>query len=156
MPKKQWFLLAVTLVLAVVYVWHFTGWFQHRDIHISSTARAALSRSRTAGTSGTVAFALDQEYQLTEVKVVPLAAWQTNQAVAPIWHLAGERSSTPIKFFLYGDNIGGMQPAIPGAKPGPLENNVTYRLFVSAGSAKGQHDFQIGGKPPEGTGSAGR
>jgi hypothetical protein len=156
MPKKQWFLLAVALALAVVYVWHFTDWFKHKDIHISSTARAALSRFRAAGTSGTVAFALDREYELTEVKVVPLAAWQTNQAAVPVWHLAGERESTPVQFFLYGDNIGGMQPVIPGAKPEPLENNVTYRLFVSAGSVKGQHDFQIGGKPPEGTNSAGR
>ena len=41
MPRKQWFLLAVAVVLAVVYVWHFTGWFQHKDIHISSTARPA-------------------------------------------------------------------------------------------------------------------
>ena len=156
MPKKQWFLLAGALALAVVYVWHFTDWFKHKDIHISSTARATLSRFRAAGTSGTVAFALDREYELTEVKVVPLAAWQTNQAVVPVWHLAGERESAPVQFFLYGDNIGGMQPVIPGAKPEPLENNVTYRLFVSAGSVKGQHDFQIGGKPPEGTNSAGR
>ena len=38
MPRKQWFLLAVAVVLAVVYVWYFTDWFQHKDIHISSTS----------------------------------------------------------------------------------------------------------------------
>jgi hypothetical protein len=154
MPKKQWFLLAFALVLAAVYVWGFTDWFRHKDIHISSTGRAALSRFPVPGTAPTVVFALDKEYELTELKVVPLAAWQTNQAAVPVWHLAGESRSAPTKFFLYGENIGGMQPVIPGAKPEPLEKNVTYRLFVSAGSVKGQHDFQIGGKPPEATGSA--
>ena len=152
MPKKQWFLLAVVVVLAVVCVWHFTDWFQHKAIHISSTSRAALSR----GTSATVAFALDREYGLTEVKVVPLAAWQTNQATVPVWHLVGNRKSPPMGFFLYGESINGMQPVVPGAKPGPLENSVTYRLFVSAGSVTGQHDFWIGGKPPAGTNSAAR
>ncbi len=149
MPRKQWFLLAVALVLAVVYVWHFTDWFQHKNIHISSTSRAALSRFRGGGISATVAFRLEKGYRLTEVKVVPLAAWQANPAVVPVWHLVGNRRSTPMEFFLYGENIGGMQPAVPGAKPGPLEDSVTYRLFVSAGSVKGQHDFWIGGKPPE-------
>ncbi|HXR04261.1 MAG TPA: hypothetical protein VN836_06090 [Verrucomicrobiae bacterium] len=156
MPKKQWFLLAVAAVLAVVYVWYFTGWFQHKDIHISSTARAALPRFSVAGTSTTVAFALDTEYQLTEVKAVPLAAWQTNQAAMPVWHLAGDRKSAPTKFFLYGENINGMKPVVAGAKPGRLEDRVTYRLFVSAGSLKGQHDFWVGEKPPDGTNSAGR
>jgi hypothetical protein len=156
MPKKQWILLAVALVLAAVYVCFFTGWFQHREIHISSTSRASLARSRMAGNSAAVAFGLDQEYQLTEIKVVPLAAWQTNPAIVPVWHLVGNRKSTPIKFFLYGENIGGMHPVMSGAEPGPLEDSVTYRLFVSAGSVRGQHDFWIGGKTPEGTNSAGR
>ncbi len=155
MPRKQWFLLAVALVLTVVYVWYFTDWFHHKNIHISSAARAGLSRSRDAGTSPNVAFRLDREYRLTELKVVPLAAWQTNPAVIPVWHLVGNRKSAPIEFFLYGQNIRGMKMAIPGVKPGPLEDSVTYRLFVSAGSVKGQHDFWIGGKPPEGTNSAG-
>lgn len=156
MPKKQWFLLAVVLVLALVFVFCFTGWFRHKDIHISSTARAAFPRFRGAGTSATVAFGLDREYRITEVKVVPLAAWQTNPAVVPVWHLVGNRRSTPMGFFLYGQDIPGMQPVATGAKPGPLEESVTYRLFVSAGSVRGQHDFWIGGKPPEGTNSAAR
>jgi hypothetical protein len=156
MPRKQWFLPAVAVVLAVVHVWHFTGWFKHKDMSIASTSRAALSRFRVAGTSATVAFGLDREYQLTEVKVVPLAAWQTNQSVVPVWHLTGNRKSTPIKIFLYGQNLRGMQPVVSGAKPGPLEDSVTYRLFVSAGSVRGEHDFHVGGKPPEGTNSAGR
>ena len=154
MPQKQWFLVAITLVLAVIYACCFTGWFQHKEIHIASTNRAALSRVRVEGMSGSVTFGLDGRYRLTEVKVVPLAAWQANPAVVPVWHLVGNRKSAPIKFFVYGENISGMKPVIAGAKAGPLEDRVTYRLFVSAGSVKGQHDFWIGEKPPEGTNSA--
>jgi len=154
MTKKQWFLVGVAFALAIVYVCCFTDWFQHKDIHISSISRPGLSGSRAARTSLAVAFGLDREYRLTEVKVVPLAAWQTNPAAVPVWHLTGDRKSEPVKFFLYGEDIDGMQPAMHGARPEPLESNITYRLFVSAGSLKGQHDFQIGGKPPAGTNSA--
>jgi hypothetical protein len=38
----------------------------------------------------------------------------------------------------------------PGASTGlqsgqSLETNVAYRLFIAAGKAKGQHDFEVGG-----------
>jgi len=154
MPRKQWFLLAVALLLVLVYVWYFTGWFQYREIHISSTSRPALSRGSAGGPSANVAFGLDREYRLTELKVVPLAAWQTNPAAMPVWHLVGHAQSAPVKIFLYGRSPRGMQPAVAGAKPEPLEDGIAYRLFVSAGSVKGQHDFWIGGKPAEGTNPA--
>ena len=154
MPRKQWLLLAVALVLAVIYVGCFTDWFKHKDIGISSTHRPIFSRLSTAGNGASVAFGLDRAYRLTEVKVVPLAAWQTNPAVVPLWHLVGNRKSAPVKIFLYGQNLRGLQPVVPGAKPGPLEDSITYRLFVSAGSVTGHHDFKIGGKPSEGTNSA--
>jgi hypothetical protein len=35
-----------------------------------------------------------------------------------------------------------MKPSVPGMRPAALETNVTYRLFVKAGSIQGQHDFQ--------------
>jgi hypothetical protein len=94
-----------------------------------------------------VVFGLDQNYRLTEIKVVPLAEWQINQSVLPLWHLVSSSESAPIKFFLYGQNIDDMKPFMPGMQPKPLETNVVYRLFLSAGPVKGQHDFEIGGKP---------
>jgi len=156
MPRKQWFLLAVALVLAAAYVCCFTHWFRHEDIQIYSTARAGLPRLAGARSSANVAFGLDQEYRLAEIKVVPLAAWQTNPDVLPLWHLVGNHKSEPIKFFLYGEDIPGMRPDVPGARPEPLETGVAYRLLISAGSVKGQHDFWIGPNPAEGTNSTGR
>ena len=52
-----------------------------------------------------------------------------------------------MEYFAYGQNIPGMNPAVPGTPPDPLEAHVIYRLLVRAGSAKGQCDFQLGGGP---------
>jgi hypothetical protein len=147
MTKKNWVLISCTLVLAVVYACFFTDWFKPTIIQISHTARPLPSRSSRSAMPVAVVFGLDRDYGLTEIKVVPLAEWQTNHSVLPLWHLVSSSKSTPIKFYFYGQNIDGMKPAIPGAQPKPLETNVVYRLFISAGSVKGQHDFQIGGRP---------
>jgi len=148
MEKRQWILTTIALVLVGVYIYFFTGWSKPKAIHISYTERPM--RSRLPGvTIATVAFGFDQPYRLTEVKVVPLAAWQTNQAVLPIWHLISDSKSAPTKFFLYGQDIPGLKPAAPGARPQPLQTHVAYRIFVAAGKIKGQHDFEIGGKRPD-------
>jgi hypothetical protein len=38
--------------------------------------------------------------------------------------------------------IPGMVPALPGSTPKNLLPNVAYRLFVEAGRARGNQDFQ--------------
>ena len=134
------------LVMAGIYVVYFTNWFKPQIIRISHTSRAtrAIRRSGQKDNSTTVpiAFGLDREYQLSEIKVVSVAALQTNNDALPIWHLISDSNSVPVKFFFYGERIRGMKPEVPGSRPEPLQPNVTYRLFTTAGSAKGQHDFQ--------------
>ena len=92
-------------------------------------------------------FGLGDDYELTEVKVVPLAALQTNKLAQPIWHLVGDPSSDSINTILYGQNIAGMNPAVAGSQAEPLQPGVTYRLFITAGKISGQHDFHIGAAP---------
>ncbi|MGA9778833.1 MAG: hypothetical protein WBS33_11245 [Verrucomicrobiia bacterium] len=147
MAKKQWILIAVALVLAVLYVHYFTGWFKPKVIDISYTERPLMSRSR--GALPMVLFGFEgQSYRLSEIEVVPLATRLANQSTAPIWHLISDSRSAPVDFFRYGQNLPGMKPAAPGARPEPLETNLTYRLLVRAGRLKGQCDFQLGGRPP--------
>jgi len=43
--------------------------------------------------------------------------------------------------------VAAYQPAIEGARPEPLQPGVIYRLFVTAGKIRGQHDFQLGAPP---------
>jgi len=146
MNKKNFILIAVALVLAGVYAVYFTDWFQPKTIHISHTSRPARS-ARTGSPAAQLIFGLGDYYSLTEIKVVPLTALQTDKLAQPVWHLVSDSGSDDVNLFSYGEKINGMDPAVAGARPEPLQPGVTYRLFVAAGKARGQHDFQIGGRP---------
>jgi len=151
MTKKNWLLMVALIALAGVYVFYFTNWFKPKIIHISHTSRAF--RPRSAGKARVnpdlvpITFGLEPQCQPTEIVVVPLAAWQTNQNTLPVWHLVASTNGTPIKMFTYGQRLRGLKPEVAGGHAQPLEPNVTYRLFVTAGKAKGQHDFEV--KPAE-------
>ena len=143
MNKKSYTLIAIALVLAGVYVVYFTDWFRPETIRISHTSRPVrFARSGQAATR--LGFGLGGEYELTEIKVVPLAEFQTNNLAQPVWHLVGDPSSDSINLLFYGQKIDGMSPAVAGSRPEPLQPGVTYRLFVAAGKARGQYDFHIG------------
>jgi hypothetical protein len=147
MTKKNWLMMIVLIGLAGVYIFYFTDWFKPKIIHISHTSRAIRSRfgSNATGNPATVpiTFGLEPQCQLTEIKVVPLAAWLTNQDTLPVWHLIASSNSAPVKMFSYGQRIRGLKPEVPGSQAEPLQPDVTYRLFVTAGKAKGQHDFEV-------------
>jgi hypothetical protein len=96
----------------------------------------------------TLSFGLGGRFQLTEIEVVPLTEWQTNHSVAPVWHLVSDSNSVPVNVFSYGQRIRGMQTAVAGARPLALEPHVAYRLLVTAGKIRGQHDFELGGSLP--------
>jgi hypothetical protein len=146
MNKKFYLLSALALTLATVYVVYFTHWFRAKTIQISCASRP--NRAVQTGAPGDqLVFALDDYYALTEIRVVPLAALQTNKYALPVWHLVSDEGSDDMKMFLYGGRIPGMDPAIDGSRPEPLQSGVTYRLFLAAGRAKGQIDFQHG--PPQ-------
>lgn len=147
MTKQKRILIVAALLLACIYVYHFTGWFKPKIIQISYTERSLASRFRNNPPTVLFGFA-GQPYRLSEIKVVPLSAWQTNPSVAPVWYLTADSRSAPVDSFRYGQNLPGMKPAVPDSRAEPLESNVTYRLLVRAGSLKGQCDFQLGGRPP--------
>jgi hypothetical protein len=147
MTKKNWLLMIALVGLAGVYIFYFTDWFKPQIIHISHTSRPNRLRLRNNNAARPettpVTFDLEPQCRPAEIKVVPLAAWQTNQNVMPVWHLIADSNSVPVKLFAYGQRIRGMKPEVPGARAEPLQPDVTYRLFVTAGKAKGQHDFEV-------------
>ena len=51
-------------------------------------------------------------------------------------------NSRPVKLFHYGVPIRGMHPAIPKARPDPLDPGRVYRLIVSSGDLTGYTDFK--------------
>lgn len=139
--------MIVLIGLAGFYIFYFTSWFKPKIIHISHTTRAVRARfgNNAAARPGIIpiTFGLEPQCKLTEIKVVPLDAWETNQNVLPLWHLIASTNAEPIKTFVYGQRIRGLKPEVAGARAEPLQPDVTYRLFVTAGKAKGQHDFEI-------------
>ncbi len=147
-------LILLALVLTVVYAIYFTDWFKPKLIQIFHTSRALRLQLQRGGANPILTFGLNRAYPLTELKVVPLAEFQTNQNALPVWHLVSSSNSAPVKIFFYGQKIRGMNSAVPGAHPQPLESNIMYRLFLTAGKFKGQHDFELGGKPADTTNSA--
>jgi hypothetical protein len=151
MTRKSWILIGFALALAITYAVFFANWFKPGTIKIYHVTRPTGSamQTRHVAPAPPLTFGLEGDYKLTEIKAVPLAEWQTNQNVLPVWHLVSDSNSVPVKSFVYGQRIRGMKPAVPGAQPQPLQPNVAYRLFVNAGRSRGQHDFKSGGSLPE-------
>jgi hypothetical protein len=151
MTRKSRMLIGFALALTVVYAVFFAHWFKPGTITIYHVTRPSgrAMQTRRAGPAPPITFNLQGDYKLTEIKVVLLAAWQTNQNALPVWHLISDSNSVPVDSFAYGRRIRGMKPAVPGATALPLEPNVAYRLFVAAGKTRGQHDFKVAGGEPD-------
>jgi hypothetical protein len=144
MNKKNFILIAVVLAMVGVYIAFFTDWFQPKVIQLSHTSRPMMNR--LGQTSTALTFGLGDYYELTDVKVVPFAEWQSDKNVQPLWHLISDGSDS-INRFTYGERIPGMDPAVEGMRPEPLKPGVEYLLLVAAGKAKGQHPFHVGSLP---------
>jgi hypothetical protein len=142
MSKKNIFLISLVVVLAGVYVVYFTHWFRPRVMQISHTSRPDAGRG-----SVRMSFCLGDYYELNDVKVVPLDNFKKNPDTPPLWHLVSDDGSDSTELFSYGENIGGMDPAVAGAEPEPLQPGIRYRLLIMAGSVKAQHDFYFGAAP---------
>jgi len=145
--KRNLIAITTLVVLVGVYIFFFTDWFKPKRIEIFHTARMTPGLrvgprvKAAAENTRVIQFGLGGTFRLTEIKVVVLDQWKTNPSVLPVWHLVSDSNSVPVKTFRYGQAIGGMHPAVGAVWPKPLETNVTYRLFMSSGSIKGQHDF---------------
>ena len=147
MTKKNSFLILVLVVLTASYVIYFTDWFAPKTIQIFHTNRNLHPKWQRGAAMPSLIFGLNRQFKLTEIKLVPLAGFQTNQNILPLWHLVSDSNSIPVTAFFYGQFLRGLKPAVPGARPQPLESGVTYRLMVTAGKFKGAHDFTLGPQP---------
>jgi hypothetical protein len=147
MTNKSMVLIAVAVLLGGVYVWKFTDWFRHPQIQILPQIRPP-QRTKRPVTPGTepqvypVTFAFDKKYQFTEVRVVSLDDEKTNKYPHAVWHLISDSNSIPTKALVYGAPLRGMKPKVPRAEPDALEAEVTYRIYLTAGDAKGVKEFK--------------
>lgn len=136
--------LLVFLLGGVIYYWSALS--QPPKIQILYTLHARqVPRPTNANTHPPrleVTFGMDQRYELTSIKVVPLAEWTTNKLAHPLWHLTAETHSEPVKAFRYGQNLEGME-SVSDADAEPLSNNVHYLLLIEAGRQRGECDFKL-------------
>lgn len=142
MTRKAWIVALLAAVFGAIYCYYFTDWLSAPTIQILKLDRP-LQSGRGARAALPVVFMLEDRYRLTEVKVISLEDLATNKNPAPLWHLVSKSGSPPLKGFTYGQQIRGMQPAADKARPEPLKPGVKYRLYVKAGRARGELDFQV-------------
>jgi hypothetical protein len=144
MFSKQTLLIGLATLLAGIYIYFFTDWINRPRIQIIAQTRPIQPRGQTAKVYP-VSFLLDGNYKLSSVKVVLLSAYQTNRLTVPLWYLIAHTNTPSIEGFLYGQRIAGMRAWKTNTAPQQLEPNTVYRLFVQAGRASGQIDFQTSG-----------
>src|SRR5882757_8456871 len=101
MTKKNWVLIFTLVALAGIYIFYFTGLFRPKVLIIHHVSRELRTVRRPPGTQPSptlpVTFGFEQNHKLTELEVIPLAAWQTNQNTLPLWHLVSSSNSVPVK-----------------------------------------------------------
>lgn len=140
MSKQTKFLIGLAVVMGYLYACYFTTWFSKKTIQIDAKPRTLPSDSTEKVFP--MGFALDRSYQLTSVKVVALKDKQVNRFDKPLWQLTTKSNSAPIRGFVYGQAIQGMEsdPKVPVQ---PLKANVRYRLLIEAKRVKGEKDFLL-------------
>jgi hypothetical protein len=136
MSRNATLILGVILFIGV-YAYLFTDWFHPPRIQITAQPRPGWS-GQTA-----LPFKLDGKYSLTDVKVVPLQAVETNKPAAPVWHLVRASNAAPTSFLIYGQTAEGLKPARDKLQADPLEPDTAYHLSVEAGRAKGELNFRM-------------
>jgi hypothetical protein len=140
MQRKEIALVGFLVMLGVVYIIFFTEWFRKPTLMITPSARP--ERGIQAGMTLPVYFKLSRSCELTSVKVIPLQGTNFDAHTPPVWYMVAKTNTHPVKLFQYGVPIRGMKPAIPKARPEPLETNKVYRLVVQAGDLSGYTDFR--------------
>ena len=144
MTKSTIVLLVVLALLGAIYMFYFTDWFVKETIQIIPTIRPTrtIVRSRVDAPVYPVSFAFNGKYRLTRVAVVVAEDYRTNRFPTPLWELISDSESRPVSFIEYGGRVPqGLKPAIPRAKPQPLQPDVEYLLIIEAGKTKGLTNF---------------
>jgi hypothetical protein len=144
-------ILTVTffLIAAALYLYVYRDAYLPHPIQITHTFRMSRANARRLPKSLIhyapliPTFALGKPYRLTSVKVIQVDELKAKGFAHPLWELLSDSNSPPTTAFFYGRPIQGMHTKVPGTDPDPLVTNVTYRILVTSGHLKGQHDFTI-------------
>jgi hypothetical protein len=126
MNKKTLVLVAVALLLGAISLFL---WLDSRP----ETKIQIASRIVRAGAGTVVVFLLDSPYPMTRIKVTSVEEGKTNSHPHAVWDVVADPKPVKKTEFVYGENIAGMKPFLPGMTPEPLEPNAKYLLVVTLG-----------------------
>jgi len=146
--RRTLLIVLVALVVTGLYAFVYRDVFRPNEIEITHRVAVGppvrgLSRTNQSIKVTQLVFGLDRKCELTEIKIINVAAQESGTNTAPLWHVISDSNSIPVKVFAYGDPIRGLRPVVKKSRPLPLEPNVTYRLVLRAGRATGQLDFSV-------------
>jgi hypothetical protein len=146
MTKRSIVLIMTAVVLASVFVAFRLDWFRKEQIQILPLIRPPLRGSRAVVPQGDVPvypvnFQFEKKFQFNEVRVVAVDDEKTNKYPHAVWHMISDSNSVPLKMIQYGAPLRGMKPKVPRAQAEPLQPDVTYRLYLTAGKARGSKTF---------------
>lgn len=149
MNKNTIVLVVFAVILGSCWVVFFSGWFDRETIQIiptirpSSNTRRVTTTERPKGEAPTydVSFAFDGKHSFTKVRVFVAEDLKTNNYPTALWDLISDSRSVPVKYLVYGEQPRGMKPAVPRARPEPLQPGIDYVLLLEAGKLKAQTNF---------------
>ena len=135
----------LALILGVAYFGLFSG-CRTESIQISALHRPHRRGDKAeAGITPIypVTFKFNRGYKLTSVRVVAADDLKTNKYPYALWHLVSDPEGRPasVKAIMYGQEVRGLKPKIPGAVADPLNPDTQYVIFVEAGKVKSQTNF---------------
>jgi hypothetical protein len=138
MQKKDVTWILVLVALIGVSILFNRDRFAKEQMIINPSLRPAR---RADAAVWPVFFALNDDFRLTSVEVIPFDGDKFNPLGRPVWHLVSDSNSVPTRAFRYGQPIQGMKPALKGVRPEPLEPDVLYRIRVEAGNVAATTNF---------------
>ena|ERR1700733_14371915 len=145
MQKKEMTWTVVLVALIGVSLLVNRNHFAKAQMIINPSLRPAR---RADATVWPVFFALNDDFRLTSVKVLPFDGDKFDPLARPVWHLVSDSNSVPTRAFRYGQSIQGMKPALKDVRPDALEPGVVYRILVEAGSVTASKDFSTKATTP--------
>ena len=146
MSRKGIVLTLLLVVLAGIYAVYFSDWFREEAIIIMPQVRPGRPGDVKPGPGETavypISFGFREKHRFASIKVVPAEEYATNKYVRPLWHLITDTRSRPTKAIIYGQNVDGMKPSVPNARPEPLEPRTKYLLLLETSDGrKGETNF---------------
>lgn len=145
MSKPKFIATALLLIGLIGFCLYLNrDWFSTEPIQISHRVSPWMRGGRRPdplNLGNPVVFTFNKFYRFKEIRVVLASELATNKHAHPLWHLASSSNSVFTSTFSYGDRVRGMQPAVKGATPDPLEPGIGYRLIVQTERGEAGHDF---------------